>query len=164
MRALLGDITKLAVDAIVTAAHDPVASGTVSGSIHRAAGAGLRAEWRLLGGCLEGDAKITRGALLPAKYVIHTAVPIWAGGAHGEADILALCYRRSLQVAVENSIESIAFASLGTGVHGFEVRTAARIAVDTASLFLSHASIREVIFCCDSAEDLTVYERILRQG
>jgi O-acetyl-ADP-ribose deacetylase (regulator of RNase III) len=163
MRAVQGDITKLSVDAIVNAAHESLEfGGGVNGAIHRAAGPGLLAECRLLGGCKEGDAKITKGGKLPAKNVIHAVGPIWAGGAYGEAELLASCYRRSLQVAVENDIESIAFPSLGTGVHGFEIRTAARIAVHTVSLYLGHAaSIREVIFCCFSAEDLAVYERIL---
>jgi O-acetyl-ADP-ribose deacetylase len=163
MRALLGDITKLAVDAIVNAAPESLEiGGGVNGAIHRAAGAELLAECRSLGGCKEGYAKITKGAGLPAKYVIHTVGPIWAGGAFGEAELLASCYRRSLQVAEENGIESIAFPSIGAGVHGFEIRTAARIAISTVSLYLSHASlIRDVIFCCFSAEDLAVYERIL---
>jgi O-acetyl-ADP-ribose deacetylase (regulator of RNase III) len=163
LRALKGDITTLAVDAIVNAAHESLeVGGGVNGAIHRAAGRALLTECRLLGGCREGDAKITKSGRLPAKYVIHTVGPIWAGGSFGEAEILASCYRRSLEVAAEHGVQSIAFPSLGTGVHGYDIKAASKIAVKTVREFMAKGGpIQEVVFCCYSDEDLGVYEREL---
>jgi len=163
MRAARGDIARLSVDAIVNAAHESLeVGGGVNGAIHRAAGPALLAECRLLGSCKEGDAKITQGGRLPAKYVIHTVGPIWAGGGFGEAETLASCYRRSLEVAAEHGVRSISFPSLGTGVHGYDIRAASKIAVRTVREFMAKSNaIREVIFCCYSDEDLGVYERQL---
>jgi O-acetyl-ADP-ribose deacetylase (regulator of RNase III) len=166
IRALQGDITQLSVDAIVNAAHESLeVGGGVNGAIHRAAGPEWLAECRKLGKCKEGDAKITKGGRLSAKFVIHTVGPIWAGGAYCEAELLASCYRRSLEVAVEHGVRSVAFPGVSTGVHGHDVKAAATIAVTTVSSFLAReASIREVIFCCFLAEDFAVYERILEQA
>jgi O-acetyl-ADP-ribose deacetylase len=163
LRALRGDITTLQVDAIVNAANSSLlGGGGVDGAIHRAAGPALLAECRLLGGCETGDAKLTRGHLLPAKHVIHTVGPVWHGGGRGEAALLASCYRRSIEIAARHGLETLAFPAISTGVYGYPIESATRVAVTTVRDVVSlHANIREITFCCFSAKDLAIYERVL---
>ena len=166
LQALVADITTLAVDAIVNAANSSLlGGGGVDGAIHRAAGPELREECRLLGGCPTGEARITRGYRLPAKHVIHTVGPVWRGGSGGEPRQLESCYRSSLALAAEHDIATIAFPCIGTGIFGYPVEDAARIAVTSTRTFLSDGDhgIREVTFCCFSANDLAVYAQLLEQ-
>ncbi|MCB9506155.1 MAG: O-acetyl-ADP-ribose deacetylase [Myxococcales bacterium] len=165
LQAVRANITTLAVDAIVNAANSSLlGGGGVDGAIHRAAGPDLVHECRLLGGCKPGDAKITKGYRLPARHVIHTVGPVWRGGAEGEPEVLASCYRRCVEVAVSHGVRTIAFPSISTGIYGFPIRLAAPIAVNTVSGLLdSGASIDEVVFCCFSPSDLLVYQHALAQ-
>jgi O-acetyl-ADP-ribose deacetylase len=145
---LRGDITKLEVDAIVNAANKTLlGGGGVDGAIHRAAGPELLAECRTLGGCEPGQAKVTRGHRLPARFVIHTVGPIWRGGKYDEARTLANCYRNSLKLAVENEIKTIAFPAISCGAYGYPIDEAAHIAFKTACEFLAmNDKIQKVIF------------------
>ncbi len=166
LRALQGDITTLRVDAIVNAANSSLlGGGGVDGAIHRAAGPGLLAECRLLGGCPTGEAKLTQGHRLPARFVIHTVGPVWRGGAEGEPERLASCYRRSLEVAAGHGLRSIAFPSISTGVYGYPIEAASEIAVATVKASLAELSaIQEVIFCCFSEGDWRVYKKRLGEA
>ena len=161
IQVIQGDITKQAVDAIVNAANTSLmGGGGVDGAIHRAAGPGLLAECRMLHGCLTGDAKLTKGYQLPARYVIHAVGPVWRGGAHGERELLASCYRRSLELATENNLTSIVFPAISTGIYGYPRDKAADVAIATVRQFLQQStSVRTAIFVCFDAENYRLYQQ-----
>jgi len=160
MRAILGNITQLEIDAIVNAANSSLlGGGGVDGAIHRAAGIGLLDECRKLGGCATGEAKLTGGHDLPAKFIIHTVGPVWTGGGNGEAEQLRSCYASSLGLARQSpDIASIAFPCVSTGIFNYPRENAAAIAVEVAAQFDDEL---EIIFCCFSATDLKIYVGLL---
>jgi O-acetyl-ADP-ribose deacetylase (regulator of RNase III) len=176
IEVIQGDITALDADAIVNAANQTLlGGGGVDGAIHRAAGPKLLAKCATLGGCKTGNAKITPGYNLPARHVIHTVGPVWPSSAQGyggqarkkalAAELLANCYRNSLQLAVENGLRTIAFPSISTGVYRYPIERACRIAIKTVKLFLSdHHDIERVVFVCFSDNDRAEYEAALAES
>ena len=160
---LRGDITKVDAEAIVNAANTTLLGGSgVDGAIHRAAGPELVAECRTLGGCEPGQAKITRGYRLPARFVIHTVGPVWRGGKQDEARTLANCYRNSLQLAVENEIKTIAFPAISCGAYGYPIQSAAQIALKTTHVFLTtNDTIEKVMFVLWGDDVYDVYRQNL---
>lgn len=162
---LEGDITRQEVDAIVNAANTTLlGGGGVDGAIHRAAGPELLAECRTLGGCPTGEARITRGYRLPARWVIHTVGPVWQGGQHGEDELLARCYRNSLALARERGLKTVAFPAISTGAYGFPLERAARIAVHECRAFLeAHPDFGPIRLVCFGAAARAAYETALRE-
>lgn len=158
-----GDITRLDVDVIVNAANKTLlGGGGVDGAIHKAAGSKLLDECRLLNGCATGDAKITRGYRLKARFIIHTVGPVWHGGNAGEAALLASCYKNSLLIASENKFQTIAFPGISTGVFGYPKLEAATIALTAAKSFLlDHNFPTKVIFVCFDTEGMSIYKKLL---
>lgn len=162
VEVIVGDITTLDVDAIVNAANESLlGGGGVDGAIHRAAGPELKEACRRIGGCPTGEARLTPGFRLPARHVVHTVGPVWQGGDRGEAALLERCYVSSFELALAAGATSIAFPAISTGVYGYPKEDAARIAVTTVA---THATgqLRQVIFCCFSAEDEALYAALLK--
>lgn len=165
MELVQGDLTKLQVDAIVNAANRTLLGGAgLDAAVHRAAGPELLEACRKLGGAAPGEAKITPGFRLPAKWVIHAVGPVWSGGKKGEAELLASCYRRSLELAKEHDASTLAFPSISTGAYRYPIEEAARIALSETKAFLTTEALPErVTFCCFSRYDLDVYRQAAQE-
>ncbi|MBD1846730.1 O-acetyl-ADP-ribose deacetylase [Cyanobacteria bacterium FACHB-63] len=163
LEILIADITKLEVDAIVNAANRSLlGGGGVDGAIHRAAGSQLLEECRMLRGCETGQAKITKGYQLPAKFVIHAVGPVWQGGAKGEPELLASCYRESLQLAIQHEARTIAFPAISCGIYGYPIEQACEVALREAVSFLhENDAIEKIIFACFSSEVYSAYQTAL---
>ena len=162
LKAVPGDITRLTVDAIINAANTSLlGGGGVDGAIHRAAGPALLAHCETLGGCATGDVKATPGFRLPAKWIFHAVGPVWRGGNHNEDELLASCYRRSLELAREHRVRSIAFPAISTGIYGFPPRRAAEIALRTVRAHAGQNGVERVEFVCFDDATLDIYERLL---
>lgn len=164
IRAEQGDIIRAKVDVIVNAANSTLLGGSgVDGAIHRAAGPGLLLECRALGGCPTGEARITGAYKLPHRHVIHTVGPVWYGGGANESELLASCYRNSLQLAVKHACDSIAFPAISTGAYGYPLPAATDIAIRSVTEFLDTTSAAiDVTFCCFNAQALALYQATLR--
>ncbi|MVM37489.1 O-acetyl-ADP-ribose deacetylase [Spirosoma sp. HMF3257] len=165
IQLIKGDITKQAVDAIVNAANTSLlGGGGVDGAIHRAAGPELGFECRMLHGCKTGDAKLTKGYRLPAKYIIHAVGPVWRGGHQGEAELLASCYRRAIEIASENNLTSLAFPNISTGIYGYPKDKAAAVAITTIQQCLEQpTSVQTIFFVCFEVDNFDLYEQRLQQ-
>lgn len=164
IRIVKGDITTLVVDAVVNAANTTLlGGGGVDGAIHNAAGPELLEECRLLNGCPTGEARITRGYRLPARWIIHTVGPVWKGGIRNEAVLLASCYESSLKLAVEKNLTSIAFPAISTGAYAYPLRDATEIAIREVRRFKQASeALREVVFCCYSGEHFATYQKLIK--
>jgi len=163
IEVIQSDITQCDVDVIVNAANSSLlGGGGVDGAIHREAGPMLLDECIKLGGCQTGNAKITKGYNLKARYVIHTVGPMWHGGNNNESDLLASCYRKSLSLAVDNSCTSIAFPNISTGIYGFPKELAAEIAIrEVRSFLITNKSLSKLLFCCFDSENYSIYNKLL---
>lgn len=161
IEVIKADITTLTVDAIVNAANTSLlGGGGVDGAIHRAAGPELVSECRLLGGCKTGQAKITKGYRLPAKFVVHTVGPVWRGGEHGESELLASCYRACFTIARERNLRSLAFPAISCGIYGYPIEKAVKIAVaETVAELISSDDVQKVVFACFGDEIYNAYQR-----
>jgi O-acetyl-ADP-ribose deacetylase (regulator of RNase III) len=164
IRVICGDITTLRVDAIVNAANTSLlGGGGVDGAIHYAAGPGLLEACRLLGGCPTGEARITKGFNLAAPWIIHTVGPIWKGGHHREAELLAAAYDNSLLLAKKHSLKSIAFPAISTGAYAYPLKPATQIAINAVGAFMrQHDVFDEIIYCCHGADVFAAYQRVVR--